>query len=228
MPTSTIGAPWNTAPPRRRALKMQAVTIRATLLLVALLNSSQQYAQAKAGRDSDCLIKATKKRVFYCDSIVIGYVALATKKPTATLVVSFESKFFAGLERVKTSHGSEFRKAGHPASNYPVEFTLAIEPLVLDKLGKSSPSPLPSPAVRLPPEMRPRHVIVRWLDSSERVLAEKASDLEEVEEAWPELRPPVVWYRAIIVGITQSLASSVEVMVTGNNDALLGTIRGKL
>ena len=207
---------------------MPVVTIRATLLLVALLNLAQQYAQAKAGRDTDCLIKATKKRVFYCESIVIGYVALATKKPTATLVVSFESKFFAGLERVKTSHGSEFRKAGHPASNYPVEFTLAIEPLVLDQLGKSLPAPLPSPAVRLPPEMRPRHVIVRWLDSSKRVLAEKASDLEEVEEAWPELRPPVVWYRATIVGVNESLASSLEVMVTGDSDALLGTMRGKL
>ena len=79
---------------------MVVVTIRATLLLVALLNLAQQHAQAKAGRDSDCLIKTTKKRVFYCESIVIGYVSLAAKKPTATLVVSFESKFFGGLVTV--------------------------------------------------------------------------------------------------------------------------------
>jgi len=210
---------------------MGAITIRAMFVLVALMTQEQQHAKGNAGRDSDCLVHSTEKRVVYCESIAVGDIAFAAKSLTATWVVSFESKFFSGLERVKTSHGSEFRKAGHPVSHYPGEFTIAIEPpLDLYQLGKSSPAPLPLPvpAVRLPPEMRPRRVIVRWLDSSQRVLAEKSTNLEEVEEAWPELRQPLVWYRATITGVNGTLASGVEVQVMGDGDALLGTMRGRL
>ena len=46
--------------------------------------------------------------------------------------------------------------------------------------------------------------------------------------AWPKVRPGVFWYQAIAKGVNENLASSVEVVVTGNGSALLGTIRRKL
>jgi hypothetical protein len=190
---------------------MRAATIK--MLLLSLLSLGPQHAHAKADRDSDCLLHPAKKHVVYCESIPIGSVALAAQHFTNTALISFDSRFFSGLERLKTGHGLEFRKARQSVLNYPGEFTVAIETL---------------PLVRLPAELRPRHVIVRWLDVSQRVLAEKTTDLEEVEEAWPELAPPKVWYRARISGVNEPLTSGVEVLVTGDGGAVLGTMRGNL
>ena len=208
---------------------MRAVTIGSMSVLLALLTLGQPHAPGQGSGESDCLSSATEKPAVYCESIEIGNIALATKNFTATFVVRFESKFFSGLEHVRTSHGSEFRKAGHPVSSYPGEFTLGIvPPLDLNQLGKPLPAPLPLPAVRLPPEMQPRRVVVRWLDSRQRVLATKSTDLEQVEESWTELRQPRVWYRATIRGVNQALASGLEVLVTGDGETLLGTMHGRL
>jgi hypothetical protein len=190
---------------------MRAATIK--VLLVSLLSLALQHAHAKAGRGSDCLLHPAKKRVVYCESIPIGSVALAAQNFTGTALISFDSNFFSGLERLKKGPGPEFRKAGHRVLNYPDEFTLAIEPL---------------PPVRLPGELRPRRVIVRWLDVSQHVLAEKTTDLEEVEEWWPELAPPKVWYRTRISGVNEPLISGIEILVTGDGGAVLGTMGGNL
>lgn len=208
---------------------MVGVTIQSMLVLAFLLNTGKADAQGKAGTDSDCQINIPAKRLVYDRSVVIGCLELASSKPAATLIVRLDSQFFDGLERIRTSHGSVFRKAGHPVSKYPEEFTVVIHLVVANNsLQKSSPDPMSSTPVRLPDEMRPQHVIVRWLDSSERVLTEKSGDLQEKEEAWPELRPPAVWYQATVKGVNENLASSVEVVMIGAGGVLLGTTRGKL
>lgn len=196
-------------------------------MLIALLTLGQQHALGQPGHESDCQFYATEKPALYCESIEVGYIALAAKNFTATFVVRFESKFFSGLQRVQTSDGWEFRKAGHLALNYPGEFTVIIEPPCSYQLGETSPAPLSLPVVRLPP-VRPRRIKVRWLDSRQRVLAAKSAELKQVEEPWSELRQPRVWYRATITSVNQPLASSIEVRVTGDGNTLLGTMRGKL
>jgi hypothetical protein len=207
--------------------RMHAVTIRSLLVLIALLTVGQQQAAGQPGHESDCQFYATEKPAVYCDSIEVGYIVLAANTFTATLAVRFESKFFSGLHRLPTSDGWEFRNAGHRAVNYPAEFAVIIEPSRSYQLGESSPAPLSLPVVRLPP-LRPRRIKVRWLDSRQRVLGAKSSELKQVVEPWSELREPRVWYRAKITGVNQPLASRVEVRVIGDGNTLLGTIRGKL
>jgi len=146
---------------------MRAARIRVFLISVALLSLRWQYAHG-AGQDPDCLLHPAQEHVVYCESIPIGSVGLAAQNFTDTALISFESKFFSGLERIKKPHGPEFRKAGHPVLNYPGQFTLAIEPLVLPQVGNSQP------AARLPAALLPRRISVRWLDASQRVLAERA------------------------------------------------------
>ena len=192
-----------------------------------MLTLGQQHAPGQPAHESDCQFYATEKPAVYCESIEVGYIALAAKNVTATFVVRFQSNFFSGLQRVQTSDGWGFRKAGHLVSNYPEEFTVIIEPPVSYQLGGSLPAPLSLPVVRVPP-VRPRRIKVSWLDSQQRVLAAKSAELMQVVEPWPELRPPRVWYRATVTGVDQPLASGVEVRVTGDGNTLLGTMRVKL
>jgi len=207
---------------------MVALPIRSMAILLALLTLGQQHATGQTALGSDCLVSASEKTGVYCDSIALGSIALAAKNSTVTFIVKLESKLFSGLERVKTPNGWKFRKDGQLVSNYPGEFILVIEPPVSFQLGKPTPAPLPLPPVDLPPEMQPRQVVVRWLDSHHRVLATKSTNLERVEEPWSELRQPRVWYRATIRGVNQALASGIEVLVTGDRKAVLGIMRGKL
>ena len=218
---------WNPGPASGvKYRRMHAVTIRSLLVLIALLTVGQQAA-GQPGPQSDCQFYATEKPAVYCESIEVGYIVLAANTFTATFAVRFESKFFSGLQRLQTSDGWEFRNAGHRAVNYPAEFAVIIEPSRSYQLGESSPAPLSLPVVRLPP-VRPRRIKVRWLDSRQRVLGAKSSELKQVVEPWSELREPRVWYRAKITGVNQPLASRVEVRVIGDGNTLLGTMRGKL
>ena len=197
------------------------------VILTATLALGQQVANGKPDRDSECRPKVSKKRLVYCESITVGNISLATPIFPSILAVTFESKFFAGLQRDRTSHGWQFRKSGQSIFKFPPEFSLVVEPLVVP--GQQSTDPLmPQAAVRLPPEMKPQQVVVRWLDSSGRVVSEKSAALHEVVEPWTELRQPRIWYRTTITGVNEVLASDLEISVRGEGNALLGTLRGQL
>ena len=86
----------------------------------------------------------------------------------------------------------------------------------------------------MPEEIRPRRVIVRWLDSTQRILAERSGSLEELEEPWTELSRPRVWYRTTITDVSEPRASTLEVLevlevlVIGDHGAALGSMQGNL
>lgn len=201
---------------------------RILVVIAAMLALGRQLASGRTDGDSECLPKVSKKRLVYCESITVGDISLATQKFPSSLVVTFKSKSFSGLQRVRTRDGWQFRKSGQSILKYPPEFSLIIEPLV-GVQGHRSPDPLmPQAAVRLPLEMQPRRVVVKWIDSSGRVLAEKSSELQEMVEPWTELRQPRIWYWTTIAGVDEGLMSELEVSVTGEGNALLGKFRGQL
>ena len=201
---------------------------RILVVLAAMVALGGQLANGKSDVDSECLPKVSKKRLVYCESITVGNISLATQKSPSILGVTFKSKFFSGLQHVRTRDGWQFRKSGQSILKYPPEFSVILEPLV-GAQGDQSPDPLmPQAAVRLPVEVRPRRVVVRSLDSSGRVVAEKSSELQEVVEPWTELRQPRIWYWTTITGVDEGLVSDLEVLVMGEGNALLGKIRGQL
>jgi len=201
---------------------------RILVVLAAILALGQQLANGKTDDDSECLPKVSKKRLVYCESITVGNISLATQKFPSILGVTFKSKFFSGLQRVRTRDGWQFRKSGQSILKYPPEFSLILEPLVGVQGNQLLDPLMPQAAVHLPPEMEPRRVVVRWLDSSGRVLAEKSSELQEVVEPWTELRQPRIWYWTTITGVDEGLASDLELSVMGKGNALLGKLRGQL
>jgi hypothetical protein len=163
----------------------------------------------------------------YCEFINFGNFEVHTQGISTTFSVTFASKSFDGLERIPSKHGLQFRKAGHLVFQYPKDFTISIELLNRDPVWQPQPS-MPVLAAETPANVRPRRVIVRWLDSRQRVLLERTADLHEVTEAWSELRPPRISYRTKITGVAEPLTARLQVTVLGDRAHWLGSVRGQL
>jgi hypothetical protein len=163
----------------------------------------------------------------YSEHVVIGQAEIGAR----SFLVRFESKFFDGLERIRTAQGFEFRKAGQRVTEYPDTLTVVLEPI--------------APMENMPSEefySGPRKVTVKWLDDSHRVIDSKSGDLRvdghflacccenggpQPVGLWPELPlHPSMFYTAEIAGIKQPLATDVEVVVTGKYNLTLGIVRG--
>lgn len=182
----------------------------------------------KASSEPYCVPKISKKRALYCGYVSLGEITLSAKGITATVVLELESDAFSALERVNTSHGPKFRNHGRPSSKYPTEFTLMIKrPAFIQPWGQSS-HPFPMATARIPPEILPRHVTMKWLDPSGHVIAERSTEIKEVVESWPEGRTPSIWYQGEITGVGAPLNSDLEVRVTGEDETLIGTVRSGL
>jgi len=162
---------------------------------------------------------AKQKKCVYTESVEIGFAAFSSGATAAHFTVSFNSLFFRGVERVRTAQGFEFRKASRAITEYPDAITVIVEPAM---------SPTWHSTLAASPELKPYHVEVRWLDSSHRVIDSKSGELREVVEPWPELRQPRIWYIAELSGIKQSVTTDVEVVVTGDSEARVSTVRGRL
>jgi hypothetical protein len=215
-------------PTGARVLGMAQTRYKPILVMIALLAWPHQSARGAPVHDSECVPRFSNRRVAYCESIAVGGIALTATNFSSTLIVSLVSDAFIGLERAQTPNGWEFRKGKQRISTYPPEFTLAIEATKPPVPTSSMPAPMPERGIRLPAELQPRRAIVRWLDRSQQVINEKVSDLQELVEAWPELRPPLVWYQGKIAGVKEPLAATIEVQVIGDAGVLLGTMRGHL
>jgi hypothetical protein len=178
----------------------------------------------RAGGDDYCFPRDTKaKKHTYCEVVLIRNATAPFHGSGYT--VSFESKFFKGLKRSKTRRGIEFRKGKAVVTNYPDTFVLAIEPPFFSP---EDDRPVLGGAVSAPTDRIPRRVVLRWLDPNGKTLEERSFALEEVVEWWPELRRSKTWYRTTLNGVNQLLTAEVQVMIFGNSDTLLSTIRGVL
>lgn len=187
-----------------------------------------QESAATTPRNSECVPRIEKNRRTYCESVWVGTIPLSLDGSRAAATVSFVSESFVGLERRNTSLGDKFRRGKAEVQNYPDEFTLVLEPAVSDPAAIKQPGAehLPKPAIKLAPNLRPRRVVMRWLDNTQRVVAERAIDLKEAEEAWTELRAPRVWYQGNVSGVNRPVTSSFEILVYGDDGKLLGALRG--
>lgn len=174
--------------------------------------------------DDYCFPRDAKaKKHTYCEVVVIRNATDLV--PGSGYTVSFESKFFKGLKRRKTRHGIEFRKGKAVVTKYPDTFVLAIEPPFFSP---KDVRPVPGGPVSTPTDRIPRKVVVRWLDGDGKTLEERSLELEEVVEWWPELRPSKIWYSTTLNGVNQPLTAELQVMIFGDSDKLLSTIRGVL
>ena len=200
-----------------------------TLLVTSFVSPSagQSKCEAVIKRDGSAS---------YCESVPFGLTPNANKQPVKAPVsnnqvfevsVSIESKFFEGLQRLSTSRGMEFRKGGQSVTNYPDTFVIEVEPFFLQL--KNDQSELPPSATKLPQDKTPTRVILRWLDpQTGAVLDNNELKLEEVVEAWQELSPPKVWYRARVEGVEKPLAAKLQIIVLGNSETPLATLSGRL
>lgn len=201
---------------------MSMRVLAASVFIVIVLNATGASASER-----DCLPpKPDQRKVTYCESVKIGHEPFDTNGSTYT--VSFESKFFDGLMRTKTKKGYAFRKGYQAVTNYPESFVIAVEMFsfraVLNRPADAAPGIPHHP----PREQKPRELVLRWLNQSGAVLGETKISLEEVVEGWPEHDSPTVWYRATVGQVNQPLDAFAEIVLLGEGESPLATVRGRL
>lgn len=214
---------------------MRKVTLSIALAViasVAIVVSVHWLANPKQKQDSSaalthiaaepsCREKILPNYVEYCGSVQLGTLKLTTGRFSSMVSVHFASNAFNSLECANTNEGWHCTKSGQPALDYPSEFSVLIEPLEVVQ----TYSLFPTPPFRLRHRLQPRRVVVRWLDSEKRILAERSSKFDEQVEAWTELQQPRLWYRAKVNGLSAVLASGIEAQIIGDKDYSLGTLR---
>jgi hypothetical protein len=200
----------------------------AMLLALGLVLDGAQPPGLANDRQQECIPSFDHSHQTYCEFVPVGPVVFVVGDSRAAAMVSFGSEFFTSLQRrINNAQKPEFIKAGKVVEKYPNELNITIEPLVFDQSLKQTESEqLPKPAVKLVPELRPCRVIVQWLDESQHPALEQSTELQEIEEAWPELRQPRVWYQGTISGVNQSLTTAFQIKVFGKGGKLLGMLRG--
>lgn len=197
--------------------------IRFAVISVVVLLS---IAHSQDRKCSEYAAPPDAKKFVYCESFLLGRTQDSGQKQNSKQIqidgfrVSLESKFFAGLKRVKKHGTFRFEKNGHEIFDYPASLTVYIE--------KGDIALVQSSGQAFKTQM-PRQVIVRWFGPSHQLIAESTADVEQAREAWPELRAPRTWYRGNINNSkVVPLTSEMEISVIGNKGEVLGTIMRSL
>ena len=186
-------------------------TVTSVLVLISAVHAQQDWC--------DLVPTPKVKKVVYCESLPIG----TTQGGGYT--ISLESKFFDGLRRTIADGRVRFQKDGQDVSAYPGAFLVAVEKRSLVITSSSGIVILSGTSTRTDQPTTPRKVRLRWLDSSGVSSREITADLEEVQEAWPELSFPRIWYRAKIEGVSEPLNAELEVNLIDEKGNVLGQVK---
>lgn len=201
-------------------MQMRVMPVLFVLISVRLVVFAQE-------NQCSAVVLPNENRCVFSKSVDITFGVLRSKNRNAEFFASFTSPSFAGLERITTPGGLQFRNKGQIITTYPDSLTILLESNASRSLSLCGVAPQLTRGCK-DPDMPLTGIRVTWVDSSGHPVDWKSCVLRSMVEPWSENRPPRRWYVADLTGIKAPITATVKMTLIGLRNETLGTLRGSL